>query len=100
VRAIDHFIKNKIPYGTYNVSNSGKIKSWAEIAADTFELAGHDRDRVTFITTDEYKEEKQPFAPRPIHSDLNLTKLQQTGFVSQDYGPLMEKYISKLKQAV
>jgi dTDP-4-dehydrorhamnose reductase len=97
VRAVDHFIKNSIQYGTYNVSNSGKIKSWAEIAADTFEIAGFDRNRITQISTDEYKSEKQPFAPRPVHSDLNLNKLQKTGFVSQDYGPIMEEYIGELK---
>jgi dTDP-4-dehydrorhamnose reductase len=96
-RAVDHLIKSKAPYGTYNVSNAGKIKSWAEIAADTFELAGHDRNRVVFISTDEYKMEKQPFAARPIYSDLDLTKLQATGFVSQDYGPLLEEYVKSLE---
>lgn len=96
VRAIDHLIKSGAPYGTYNASNSGKIKSWAEIAADTFELAGYDRERVTFISTDEYKIDKQPFAPRPMHSDLDLTKLQATGFVSQDYVPMLAKYVNSL----
>lgn len=97
VRAVDHILKNKVPYGTYNVSNSGKIKSWAEIAADTFELSGHDRKRVVFISTEEYKMGKHPFAPRPVHSDLDLTKLQSTGFVSQDYEPMLREYVANLK---
>lgn len=96
-RAIDHLIKTDAAYGTYNVSNSGKVKSWAEIAADTFEIAGHDRQRVTPITTDEYKESKQYFAPRPTYSDLDLTKLTSTGFVSRDYEPMMKEYIEQLK---
>lgn len=93
VRAIDHVITNNAPYGTYNLSNSGKIMSWAEIAAETFELSGHDRGRVKFVTTGEYSEGKDYFAPRPVHSDLNLAKLQETGFVSQDFAPLLMQYI-------
>jgi dTDP-4-dehydrorhamnose reductase len=96
-RAVDHILKKNIAYGTYNMSNSGKIKSWADIAADTFEIAGYDRNRVTPITTDDYKEDKQPFAPRPVHSDLDLTKIQATGFVSQDYGPMLVDYVKNLK---
>jgi dTDP-4-dehydrorhamnose 3,5-epimerase len=100
VRAIDHILKTKVEYGTYNVSNDGKIRSWAELAARVFELAGHDKERVKFITTDEYKKDKQYFAPRPINSDLNLSKLQKTGFESQDYEPLLQDYISNLAKAV
>lgn len=96
VRAIDFIIENDVKTGTYNVSNSGKIRSWAEIASYTFELAGHDTSRVSFISTDEYKENKVPFAPRPTYSDLDLTKLQTTGFESQDYEPLIKNYVGSL----
>jgi dTDP-4-dehydrorhamnose 3,5-epimerase len=99
VRAVEHILSRDVESGTYNVSNDGKIKSWAEIAADVFELAGHDRDRVRFITTDEYKKDKQPFAPRPVYSDLNLLKIQKTGFESQDYEPLLKEYVNGLKVA-
>jgi len=98
VRAIDHLLSNNAVSGTYNVSNSGEIKSWADIAADTFEIAGHDRSRVKYISTDEYKADKQPFAPRPTNSDLDLSKLHKTGFKSQDYKPLMKEYILSLKE--
>lgn len=96
VRAVDHLMNNDVDSGTYNLSNSGKILSWAEIAAKTFELAGHDKDRVKFITTDDYKKDKVPFAPRPMHSDMNLSKIQKTGFESIDYEPLLEEYIRGL----
>ena len=97
IRAVEHLLTNEAPSGTYNLTNSGKIKSWADIAADTFELAGHDRNRVKPITTDEYKQDKTHFAPRPTHSDLDLAKIQSTGFVSQDYEPLMEEYVKSLE---
>jgi len=99
VRAIDHIITKDIPVGTYNLTNSGAIRSWAEIAALIFELAGHDKNRVKFITTDEYKKDKYPFAPRPIHSDLNLLKIQKTGFESIDYDALLPIYINNIESA-
>jgi dTDP-4-dehydrorhamnose 3,5-epimerase/reductase len=99
VRAIEHILENAVASGTYNLSNSGKIRSWAEIAAKTFELAGHDSNRVKFISTQEYSAEKDPFAPRPRNSDMDLSKIQKTGFESHDYEPLMEAYIKSLEDA-
>lgn len=96
VRAVDHLISNDVSSGTYNLSNSGKIKSWAEIAGDTFEIAGYDRSRVKPISTDQYKQGKAHFAPRPTHSDLDLSKIQDTGFKSHSYEPLMKAYIESL----
>lgn len=96
VGAVDHIITNDIPSGTYNLTNDGKIRSWAEIAALTFKLAGYDPSRVKPISTEEYKEDKEFFAPRPKYSDLDLSKIHATGFVSQDYEPLMAKYVESL----
>ena len=97
VRAVQFLIENDIESGTYNLSNSGAIKSWAEIAADVFELAGHERDRVVPISTSEYKQEKHPFAPRPTHSDMDLSKIQKAGFSSVEYEPLLKDYIESLR---
>lgn len=96
VRAVDHLLTTEAPSGTYNVSNSGEIKSWADIAADTFEIAGHNPGRVRQTTTEEYAKRQSHFAPRPKHSDLDLSKIQATGFKSQDYEPLMKEYIKSL----
>lgn len=99
-RAVKHILDRDIDSGTYNLSNSGKVSSWAELAAMTFELSGHDKDRVQFISTDEYKKEKVPFAPRPTYSDLDLRKIQLTGFESEDYEPLLESYINSIETVV
>jgi dTDP-4-dehydrorhamnose reductase len=99
VRAVDFILKNDVEYGTYNLSNSGKIKSWADIAADVFEIAGHDRNRVSPITTEEYKIDKHPFAPRPQNSDMDLSKIQAAGFESQDYEPLLKDYLQNISTA-
>ncbi|RZM29481.1 MAG: NAD(P)-dependent oxidoreductase [Pedobacter sp.] len=96
VRAIDFILKNKVKYGTYNLSNSGEIKSWADIAGDVFELAGHDRERVVPISTEEYKQDKTHFAPRPSYSDMDLSKIQEAGFESEDYLALLRDYVRSL----
>lgn len=96
VRAVKHILENDIERGTYNLTNSGQPRSWAEIAALTFKMAGHDDSRVKPISTNDYKKDKMPFAPRPTHSELDLSKIQATGFESQEYEPLLEQYIESL----
>lgn len=95
-RATKHLIDTKAEYGLYHVSNSGPIKSWAELAEDVFEYAGHDRDRVVKVSTQEYSKDKIPFAPRPMYSDMNLSKLHNTGFISESYQPLLENYVKNI----
>lgn len=95
VKAIDHILKKKVKYGVYNVTNSGEIVSWADIAEKVFELSGHDTSRVKRITTADYASQKEHFAPRPTNSDLDLTKLQQTGFKSTDYEGLLASYVEQ-----
>lgn len=99
VRAIDHIFEKDVEAGVYNLSNSGSVKSWAEIAADTFELLGHDKKRVKFISTDEYKSDKEIFAPRPVSSTLDLSKIQKTGFESQDQYDLLKSYLQNFDEA-
>ncbi len=97
VRAVDHILENSIEPGTYNLSNSGEIRSWADIAALAFKYAGHDSARVIPVSTEEYAKTRRVFAARPVHSDLDLSKIQRTGFVSLDYLPLLEQYVKSLE---
>jgi dTDP-4-dehydrorhamnose reductase len=92
VRAIDHLLDVKADYGTYNVTNSGVIKSWAEITREIFDDAGFDLS-VDGISTKEYFEGKENIAPRPTNSDLNLDKIHATGFGSRDWQEELKKYI-------
>ena len=95
-RAIEFILSNDVEPGTYNLSNSGKVVSWAEIAKEVFRLSGHDEERVSPIPTVEYMRGKLPFAPRPTHSDMDLSKIKAAGFTSLDYQPLLESYIKEL----
>ena len=81
-QSIRHLLDSQAEYGTYNLSNDGAVQSWADIAADVFELAGGSRNDVTGVTTQEYFLDKAA-APRPARSVLSLKKLQEAGFIPE-----------------
>ncbi len=85
VRAIDHLLETNASYGTYNVSNSGDTNSWADITREIFAHLGRNELSVTDTTTAEYFSDKDIYAPRPLQSTLDLTKLQSTGFTPRNW---------------
>ena len=94
VRVIDHLLSIGAPFGTYNATNSGEPASWADITRQIFKDAGFDL-QVTDTTTEEYFASKPGVAPRPLKSTMDLSKLQQTGFVSRDWRDDLKDYIAK-----
>ena len=93
--AIRHLIETSAPYGTYNVSGSGNVMSWADIARQVFTLAGHDPDRVTGVSTDDYfASASEPIAPRPRNSLLDLTKIASTGFAPAKVDDSLATYVA------
>lgn len=93
-RAIRHLIETHAPYGVYNVTGSGAVTSWADIARKVFSLAGHDPDRVAGVSTDEYfASVTGPVAPRPCNSALDLTKIQSTGYWPVDADNTLADYV-------
>ena len=99
VRAIDHLISSGSPYGTYNVTNSGPLNSWAEITRQIFALAKVEDLVVTDITTEKYFIGQENIAPRPLNSDMSLQKIHATGFKSTDWQEDLEKYINNNKDS-
>lgn len=99
VRAIDHLLTTKAPYGTYNVSNSGESASWADITRGIFELYGHPNLTVTDTTTAEYFAGKEGIATRPLQSALDLSKIQATGFTSRDWHEDLKVYLKESKSS-
>jgi dTDP-4-dehydrorhamnose reductase len=90
---IVHLIDSAPEYGTYNLTNDGEPASWADIAADVYELVGHSRDDVTGVTTEEYYKGKEGIAPRPLQSVLNLGKIKATGFSPRDWKQVLSEYL-------
>lgn len=96
--AAKHLVDSKSPYGTYNVSNDGEPASWADIAADVYEKAGHDRTEVTGVSTAEYYAGKEGIAPRPLQSTLSLDKIKATGFTPREWREALDTYWSELAE--
>ncbi|ALV42881.1 dTDP-4-dehydrorhamnose reductase [Pseudarthrobacter sulfonivorans] len=76
---IRHLLESGAAYGTYNLTNDGPEQSWADIAADVYELSGASRESVTGVSTDVYFEGKSA-SPRPRNSSLALDKIKASGF--------------------
>ena len=92
---IKHLLKTNQPYGTYNFTNSGPSKSWAEIAKKVYELSGKNPNDITPISTSTYYADKPNIAPRPHYSTLDLDKITKTGFVVPDWQDRLNKYIKE-----
>jgi dTDP-4-dehydrorhamnose 3,5-epimerase/reductase len=93
-RAIRHLTESRAAYGTYNMTGSGPVTSWADVARRVFALAGHDPDRVSGVSTAEYfSQAANPVSPRPASGVLDLTKIESTGFVPADAGETLENYV-------
>ncbi|MBS5147444.1 MAG: sugar nucleotide-binding protein [Collinsella intestinalis] len=84
-------------YGTYNLTGSGPVESWAAIAARVFDLANGNGEAVEPVTTAEYYAAAEgPIAPRPAHSDLDLSKIAAAGFAPRDWTEELAEYMAAL----
>ena len=92
--AIRHLIESKSPFGAYNLSNEGPASSWADIAAQVFELTGHDPVDATGVTTKDYFAGKEGIAPRPLWSMLDLSKIEATGFIPANWEDRLQEYLT------
>jgi dTDP-4-dehydrorhamnose 3,5-epimerase len=89
---IFHLLDSAAAYGTYNLTGSGKIVSWQEIAQEVFELCGVSGNLVQPISTDEYSAGKV-VSPRPVHSALKLDKIRETGFEPGNWEDELKSYM-------
>lgn len=91
-RAVVHLLGSGAAYGTYNVTGGGDVVSWADYAKRVFELSGRSADDVTPISTEEYAAGKT-LSPRPVHSALDTSKIEATGFVPRDAMEQLADYL-------
>ncbi|MDO4898402.1 MAG: dTDP-4-dehydrorhamnose reductase [Rothia sp. (in: high G+C Gram-positive bacteria)] len=91
--AIVHLLETSADFGTYHVSNTGDVVTWADIAAAVFEVTGHSADRVTPVTTAEYFATAEVFAPRPINSALDISKIIAAGFTPRNHREALAEYL-------
>ena len=82
------------PHGAYNLTGSGPVESWAQIAARVFDLVNGNGERVVPVSTAEYYAGAEgAIAPRPEHSALDLAKIGATGFVPADWTERLAEYM-------
>ena len=75
----------------------GILKHWAEIAREVFGLANSNGEAVRPVTTvGHYAGAEGPVAPRPERSDLDLTKVESTGFSPCDWEDELREYVAGL----
>ena len=95
--AIFHVLDVKAPYGTYDCTGSGAVRSWADIARAVFEAANGNGEKVLPVSTaDYYANAAGPIAPRPVHSALDLSRLEAAGFHMPDWEEELGEYLKTL----
>ncbi len=96
--AVAHLLRTGAAPGTYNVTNTGPVQSWADIAATVFELRGKDPSLVRPVSGHSYATAQlnagRPFAPRPTNSALNLAKIGATGLEPPPAQDRLREYLS------
>ena len=92
-RGIKHLLEIGAPYGTYNLTNEGQPASWADIAKIVFEKSGKSPSDVQPVSTAEYFTDKPNTAKRPLQSTLDLTKIEKTGFIPEDWRDKLDKLL-------
>ena len=97
-RGIRHLLESTAPVGVYNLTGGGEASSWADIARTVYELAGHDPERVTGVSTAEYfSDATGPIAPRPHNSVLDLAKITATGFDPESAVDSLRRYVELIR---
>lgn len=93
-QAIFHLLGSDAPYGVYNLTGSGAVASWRDIAARVFDLTNGNGDKVLPVSTaDYYAASAGPVSPRPVHSALDLSKIEAAGFTPDDWQESLDAYV-------
>ena len=90
---IAHLLATGAPYGTYNLTGDGAVRSWLEVARQVYTLTGHAASDVSGQSTEDYAAGKV-VSPRPRHSALALDKIKATGFVPRDADEALCEYLA------
>lgn len=93
VNVIDHLLTTQATPGIYNVSNGGEPVSWADVARSVFSILGRSDLTVTGVTTEAYFASQPHTAPRPLRSELDLSKILATGLELRDWKNELNLYM-------
>jgi dTDP-4-dehydrorhamnose 3,5-epimerase/reductase len=97
VKGIFHLLNTNCTYGTYNLTGSGRVASWYDIASKIFELEGVDTKYIDANSVDTYAEQTKG-SKRPHYCALDLSKIRNTGFDPADWEQMLKTYIADHKR--
>ncbi|OJY47381.1 NAD(P)-dependent oxidoreductase [Pseudonocardia sp. 73-21] len=97
--AIVHLVTTQAPFGTYHVTGGGEPASWAEVARETYALAGHADLTVTGTTTAAYFADRPAAAKRPLNSVLDTAKAEAAGVDLPDWRARLAEYVGSSQTA-
>ena len=93
-RATKILINSSAPYGTYNITNSGPLVSWFEIAKFIYMELGANPELVTPLTSEEYHLKFPGKAQRPKNSGLQMDKyVRETGHETPDWRSSLKVFL-------
>ncbi|AEB07222.1 dTDP-4-dehydrorhamnose 3,5-epimerase; dTDP-4-dehydrorhamnose reductase [Coriobacterium glomerans PW2] len=99
-RGIFHLLDSGSDFGTYNLTGEGEVRSWADIAQAVFDRTCGNGEAVVPVSTARYYGASEvPVSPRPIHSALDLTKIEATGFMPADWERDLTAYVDAVASA-
>ena len=95
VRGIFHLLNAGVPYGTYNLTASGEVSSWFDVAKEVFALTCDNAPAVQPVSTQQYREgAKGSISLRPMYSTLDLSKTCSAGFEPADWKETLKAYLN------
>jgi dTDP-4-dehydrorhamnose 3,5-epimerase len=93
--AVKILIDSSAPCGAYNITNSGPLVSWFEIAVFIYRQLGADHSLVTPMTSDEYHLKFPGKAQRPRNSELTMEKfIRNTGHQTPDWQKSLQEFLA------
>lgn len=96
VDGIFHLLNRQCDYGTYNLTNSGDVVCWGEIAKYIAKLVKFNVKNITLMSTKEYRQINDVVALRPKNSVMSLNKIQTTGLKIINWKLKVKEYIKTL----
>ena len=93
-KAIFHLLNSNASFGTYNMTGSGRIVSWYDLAQIVFDAAGADSSKIVANSVEEYAKENNA-ALRPHNCSLDLSKIEATGYRPADWETSLHNYLAK-----
>ena len=97
VKGMFHLLNTQAQYGTYNLTGSGKIASWHDIAQKVFTQLNVDTSKIEANRVDDYTRISNG-SPRPHKCALDLQKIESAGFTPCDWEDLLESYVNRIEQ--